>query len=137
MEKNPGMSPLKAWKKLKAENYPGGVKIKPKDLRDYFASEVASQVNDPSVVMKLLRHTNLTTTTKYLRVVEERMHEAVKNLGANSRGQFGANLYHSFPQIADDGVNEESELTIENTREKNGGGEWNRTTDAADMSRVL
>jgi uncharacterized protein YjbI with pentapeptide repeats len=53
-----------------------------------FASEVASRVNDPSVVMmKLLRHTNLTTTTKYLRVVEERMHEAVKNLGANSRGQ--------------------------------------------------
>jgi integrase len=137
MENNPDMRPLEAWKKLKSENYPGGVRLKPKDLRDYFASEVASQVNDPSVVMKLLRHTNLTTTTKYLRVVEERMHEAVKNLGANPRGQFGANLYHSFPQIADDRVNEESELTIENARERSGGGEWSRTTDAADMSRVL
>src|SRR5262249_16232932 len=74
MSKNPDASPsLKLWKKLKAEGYPGGVRLKPKDLRDYFASEVASQVNDPSVVMKLLRHTNLTTTTKYLRVVEERM----------------------------------------------------------------
>ena len=137
MEKNPGMSPLKAWKKLKSENYAGGVRLKPKDLRDYFASEVASQVNDPSVVMKLLRHTNLTTTTKYLRVVEERMHEAVKNLGANPRGQFGANSYHSFPQIADDRVNEESELTVEIAREKFGGGGRSRTADAADMSRVL
>ena len=76
------------------------MRFKSKDLRDYFASEVASQVNDPSVVMKLLRHTNLTSTTKYLRVVEERMHEAVKNLGANLRGQFGANSFHKFPQIS-------------------------------------
>ena len=53
------------------------------------------------------------------------------------RNKRRANLYHSFPQIADDRVNDESELTIENAREKSGGGEWSRTTDAADMSRVL
>jgi hypothetical protein len=57
--------------------------------------------------------------------------------GQKSRGQSGANLYHSFPQIADDMLNEKSELTAEIEREKSGGGEWSRTTDAADMSRVL
>ena len=99
IEKNPGVQvSLKVWKKLKAEGYPGGVRLKPKDLRDYFASEVASQVNDPSVVMKLLRHSNLTTTTKYLRVVEERMHEAVKNLGANSGANLGV-IFHYFPML--------------------------------------
>jgi len=58
-----------------------GIKLTPKDLRDYFAREVSSKVDDPNVIMRLLRHTNLTTTTKYLRVVEDRMAEAVKGLG--------------------------------------------------------
>jgi integrase len=141
MERNPGIPALKAWKKLKSEGYPGGVKLKPKDLRDYFASEVASQVNDPSVVMKLLRHTSLNTTTKYLRVVEERMHDAVKNLGvlsgANRGGQFGANLFHSLPDFSNCEVVEEGGLSDENIREKIGGGGRSRTCDAADMSRVL
>jgi integrase len=97
MAKNPDASPsLALWKKLKAENYPDGVRLKPKDLRDYFASEVASQVNDPSVVMKLLRHTNLTTTTKYLRVVEERMHEGLKTSGPIPGTNSGANLGVNF-----------------------------------------
>jgi integrase len=138
MEKNPGAQvSLKVWKKLKAEGYPDGLRLKPKDLRDYFASEVASQVNDPSVVMKLLRHTNLTTTTKYLRVVEERMHEAVKNLGANFRGQSGANGLHKILARPVYIGPSEDELNFENERERVGGGEWSRTTDAADMSRVL
>ena len=138
MDKNPDVPvSLKVWKKLKSENYPGGVRLKPKDLRDYFASEVASQVNDPSVVMKLLRHTNLTTTTKYLRVVEERMHEAVKNLGANPRGQFRGQSGSNFPLISNAPPAPDYEANVEDTREKVGGGEWSRTTDAADMSRVL
>ena len=61
-----------------------GIKLTPKDLRDYFASEVSSKVQDPNVIMRLLRHTSLTTTTKYLRVVEDRMTEAVKDLGEPS-----------------------------------------------------
>ena len=48
---------------------------------------MAAKVSDPNVVMRLLRHTNLTTTTKYLRTVKDRMQEAVKNLGANFGGQ--------------------------------------------------
>jgi len=58
-----------------------GIKLTPKDLRDYFAGEVSSKVSDPNVIRLLLRHTNLTTTTKYLRVVKDRMAEAVKGLG--------------------------------------------------------
>jgi integrase len=65
-----------------------GIHLKPKDLRDYFASEVASRVTDPAVVMKLLRHTNMTTTTKYLRTVENRMRDAIENLGASDGGNF-------------------------------------------------
>jgi hypothetical protein len=85
MEKNPGAQvSLKVWKKLKAEGYPGGVRLKPKDLRDYFASEVASQVNDPSVVMKLLRHTNLTTNNK----VPAAGGRTDARGGEKSRGQF-------------------------------------------------
>jgi integrase len=138
MQKHPDVSPsLKLWKRLKAEGYPGGVRLKPKDLRDYFASEVASRVNDPSVVMKLLRHTNLTTTTKYLRVIEERMHEAVKNLGANFRGQSGANSFHKIPDFSNVDFNQESELTGDVASEILNGGGRSRTYDAADMSRVL
>src|SRR5262249_31944802 len=58
-----------------------------KDLRDYFATEVASKVSDPMVIMKLLRHTNLKTTTGYLRTVEDRMRAAVQNLGLQSEKQ--------------------------------------------------
>src|SRR5262249_54176526 len=58
-----------------------GIHLRPKDLRDYFATEVASKVNDPTVIMKLLRHTNLKTTTGYLRTVEDRMRAAVGNMG--------------------------------------------------------
>jgi len=58
-----------------------GIKITAKDLRDCFATEIAHSVSDPAVVMCLLRHTNLKTTTGYLRVVDDRMAAAVKGLG--------------------------------------------------------
>ena len=60
-----------------------GIKLTAKDLRDYFATMLIDgpEGGDPSTVMRLLRHTNLTTTTKYLRVVEDRMEKAVKGLG--------------------------------------------------------
>ncbi len=34
----------KAQEKLKRENYPGGVKLTTKELRDYFATQVSAQV---------------------------------------------------------------------------------------------
>ena len=52
------------------------------------------QTDDPRTLMRLMRHTNLTTTTKYLLAEQDRMKDAVKNLGATlgatqntSRGQ--------------------------------------------------
>jgi len=65
MEKKPNTPPIKAWKELKKENYPGGVKLTTKELRDYFATQVSSQVTDPNTVKKLMRHTSLNTTSRY------------------------------------------------------------------------
>ena len=68
-----------------------GIKLKSKDLRDYFCNEIAAQTRDPAVLMRLMRHTSLETTTKYLRTVPERMEDAVKNLGATFGGGFDSN----------------------------------------------
>jgi len=60
-----------------------GIKITAKDLRDIFATTISGgpEGGDPNTMMRLLRHTSLTTTTKYLRVVTDRMAAAVKGLG--------------------------------------------------------
>jgi integrase len=56
-------------------------RLKPKDLRDYYATEIASKTQDPAVLQALMRHANVTTTSRYLRHVKERMQDAVKGLG--------------------------------------------------------
>jgi hypothetical protein len=65
-----------------SNNVKPGIKLRPKDLRDYFASTV--QTTDPRVLMSLMRHTNLTTTTKYLQAHHVAMKEAVSGLGKTS-----------------------------------------------------
>ena len=60
---------MKAWKELKAQGYPGGVKLTTKELRDYLATQVSAQVSDPKIVMNLMRHTSLNTTTLYTRTL--------------------------------------------------------------------
>ena len=94
MAEHPGTKPMAAWKALKAEKYPGGVKLTTKELRDYFATQVSAQVKDPKVVMNLMRHTSLNTTTLYTRTVDERMKQAVQNLGAGLGGRLGASPRH-------------------------------------------
>jgi integrase len=115
-----------------------GIKLRPKDLRDYFASTV--QTDDPRVLMSLMRHTNLTTTTKYLRAMHERMKEAVSGLGATlgatqkvQQGQKSAqkDVLQLVAKLLKSG------LTSENLLGLFGGGGQIRTVDAADMSRVL
>jgi len=124
-----------------------GVKLRPKDMRDYFASDVAARVSDPNVVMRLLRHTSLATTTRYLRTVKNRMQEAVSGLGvlvANSGSQFGSQLLSQTTQN-DISQNREQKIdspskerkTLPVFAKENGGGGRSRTYDAADMSRVL
>jgi integrase len=118
-----------------------GVKLRPKDLRDYFASEVAARVTDPNVIMRLLRHTSLTTTTKYLRTVKDRIQEAVKDLGAFKMKALEANLGGKFvPKTTQNDISPKVEVDRITSRyawEKFGGGGRSRTADAADMSRVL
>jgi integrase len=97
IEKNPKTPAMKAWKELKKQNYPGGVKLTTKELRDYFATQVCAQVSDPNTVKHLMRHTSLTTTSKYVRTVTDRMKEAVQKFGGKFwrqlRGQVAAQKY--------------------------------------------
>jgi integrase len=81
-----------------------GIHLKPKDLRDYFATQVSSLVSDPTVVMKLLRHTNMKTTTGYLRTVDNRMRNALQNLGASAGGESGGK---KPPQTAPNDIQEQ------------------------------
>jgi len=141
MEKNPNTPPMKAWKELKKQNYPEGIKLTTKELRDYFATQVSAQVNDPNTVRTLMRHTSLNTTSRYTRIVMERMKEAVQNLGKPLEASLGGNSGgKSIPKTAQNDKLRELRgklLTARNPKGKSGGGEWSRTTDAADMSRVL
>jgi hypothetical protein len=42
---------------------------------------MAGKTNDPSTLMRLMRHTSLNTTTKYMRPLHDSMRDALKNLG--------------------------------------------------------
>jgi len=77
-------------KAVKAQNYQGGVKLCPKDMRDIFGTLVMDTVSNADIARRLMRHTSLQTTTKYMREVPDRMEDAVKNLGANRGGRLGA-----------------------------------------------
>ncbi len=64
-----------------------GIKLRLKDMRDIVATVVTEHVTNPDSTRRLLRHTNLTITTCYLRGVKNRMMEAVRVLGANCGGR--------------------------------------------------
>ena len=74
-----------------------GIKIRPKDLRDYFATVVSGKT-DINTLMRLMRHTNLNTTTKYMRTLHDSMTAAVKHLGAVSGGGSSGNSAHKTAQ---------------------------------------
>jgi integrase len=141
MEKNPTVAPLKAWKELKRQGYPGGVKLTTKELRDHFATQVSAQVTDPNTVKNLMRHTSLNTTSRYTRVVMERMKEAVQNLGKPLEASLGGNSGgKSIPKTTQNDILRELAVRLiraQNTGRIIGGGGGSRTHDAADMSRVL
>ena len=68
-------------RKLVLERYARKIHLTPKDLRDIYASDVAANTKNPETLMKMMRHTSLTTTTKYLRGVDERMKQAAEGIG--------------------------------------------------------
>jgi hypothetical protein len=150
LKEHPGTTQEQALEVCRAEKFRGGIKLAPKDMRDYFASTV--QTDDPRVLMSLMRHTNLTTTTKYLRAMHERMKEAVSGLGQpsseTSDNILGATLGASQNALQGQKTVQKSIqakmaelarmlITQQNAWEKVGGGGRSRTYDAADMSRVL
>ena len=123
-----------------------GIKLRPKDMRDIFASTV--ETDDARVLMALMRHTNLTTTTKYLRAMHERMKDAVSGLGKTRGKTLGESLGESQNSLQgqksakNDNFRSSHRagkpgLRRGNLERKVGGGGQIRTVDAADMSRVL
>jgi integrase len=77
MRQNPPATYKQALEACEKGKFKGGLHLKPKDLRDYFGTQVAGKVADASVVMRLMRHTSLNTTTTYMRTVDDRMRAAV------------------------------------------------------------
>jgi Phage integrase family len=92
MRQHPEVTYKQALEVCQKENFKGGIHLAPKDLRDYFCTEIAATSDDPAVAMRLMRHTSLATTTKYMRIVEGRMRQAVAGLGeeSNNRPNLGS-----------------------------------------------
>ncbi len=148
---HPDLTEWQLIKAVKAEKYQGRVKLTAKDLRDVFATVVMDNLKNPDTARRLMRHTSLQTTTKYMRLVRDRMQEAVKNFGAGLGGNSGGNSLRKTTQTD---IMRELLLRLARTRAltgsarftsetfvgaegKVGGGGQIRTVDAADMSRVL
>jgi Phage integrase family len=89
-----------AFEACRKEKFKSGIHLTPKDLRDYFCTEIAARSNDPNVAMRLMRHTSLATTIKYMRVVEERMRDAVENLGGGFGGDSKSAAGHKMIDLA-------------------------------------
>ena len=138
---HPEMTEWQVVKAVQAENYKGGVKLTAKDLRDVFATVVMDNVKNPDTARRLMRHTSLQTTTKYMRLVKDRMQEAVKNLGQPLEASLGGGSGgKSLRKITQSDIMRELLVKLvreRNVRENVGGGGRSRTADAADMSRVL
>jgi len=142
-------------RRLVFERYGRKIKLIPKDLRDIYASDVAANTKNPETLMKMMRHTSLTTTTKYLRGVDERMKQAAEGIGQqwlNALNDDGENLgavpggglrVKNLPKTTQNDISANSQPSVKSqvtptqTSEKLGGGGRIRTFDAADMSRVL
>jgi len=142
-------------RRLVFERYGRKIKLTPKDLRDIYASDAAANTKNPETLMHMMRHTSLTTTTKYLRGVDERMKQAAEGIGQqwlnalNDESEIlgavpGGGLRVKNPhKTTQNDISEKfppltkSKVTPRKTSEKFGGGGRTRTFDAADMSRVL
>jgi len=116
----------KVFKKIKTKT---GVEITAKDLRDVFATTIAmgSENNRPDVqtVSKLLGHTNLITTEKYLYSLKEKRMKAVSVLDAIYGTESGT-----------DTKNKDLGNILSPCNDSGSGG-WIRTSYTTDMSRML
>jgi integrase len=69
-----------------SETYNKPIKLTPKDLRDWFGTQVVARTSDPRRIMDLMRHTNLRTTTVYMRRVDDELRGIVESLGSERGG---------------------------------------------------
>jgi integrase len=140
LRQHPQVNYEQATEACRKEGFKGGIHLAPKDLRDFFCTEIAAKSDDANVAMRLMRHTSLTTTTKYMRTVEDRMREAVENLGCDSGCDSMAATGQEMSQLANlEELKKVAKKLINQgfLKANSGGGGRNRTYDAADMSRVL
>jgi integrase len=144
MQQHPAASSEQALEACRKEKFKGGMHLKPKDLRDYFGTQIAGKVADATVVMRLMRHTSLDTTTKYMRTVDDRMAAALDaTFGRNSVSRIGpktasAEVLGEFEEFLQWKKNRNRNSWLqENFQRRFGGGGQTRTVDSADMSRVL
>jgi len=136
LRQHPEVTFEQASEVCKKESFKGGIHLAPKDLRDYFCTEIAANSDDANVAMRLMRHKSLATTTKYMRAVEERMRDAVENRGGDS---MAANSRETSDLAKSQNLNALAKVLTNHGffKGKIGGGGRSRTYDAADMSRVL
>jgi integrase len=57
LRQHPELSYEQAEKKCEQEGFKGGIHLAPKDLRDFFCTEIAAKSDDAAVAMRLMRHT--------------------------------------------------------------------------------
>lgn len=115
-----------------------GVRITVQNLRDYYCSEVAANIDDVTVLRDLMRHTSLATTTRYTRTRRDRMRAAVQNLGTRSGSNSISLLGVRIPSNSLIPVSElltKLGLSLEELKGNFDGGGRTRTVDFADMSR--
>jgi integrase len=140
LRQHPEVTFKQAAEACKKESFKGGIHLAPNDLRDYFCTEIAANSDDANVAMRLMRHKSLATTTKYMRAVEERMRDAVENLGGDSGGDSMAVNDRETSDLANlQNLHALAKVLTNHgfLKGKVGGGGRSRTYDAADMSRVL
>ena len=58
LRQHPEVSYEVAEQKCQQEGFKGGIHLAPKDLRDFFCTEIAAKSDDAAVAMRLMRHTS-------------------------------------------------------------------------------
>jgi hypothetical protein len=61
LRQHPGLIYEKAFEACSKEKFKDGIRLAPKNLRDFFCTEIAAKSDDVNVAMRLMRHTSLAT----------------------------------------------------------------------------
>jgi len=88
LRQHPEASREQAFDVCRKENFKGGIHLTPKDLRDYFCTEVAARSNDPNVAMRLIAYSAEIATDSEAKRHSLRRKSAVREVGAKRRWEF-------------------------------------------------